>query len=200
MAKTRMTQMDRYAIANAITAHKFIPLEKEAEAKRFELAEKVYDHIYSKADKEWMASAPKGALELRNYLNIRVAGQWHQVEFKTGKPIFHKHADYDRYYSFSAGDELGEAVAAAAKRTLREECKDAYNKVVAALSAFRNFEDVLAGWPEVETFVKAQMQAKAVMVPGLPAIKLADLNAALGLPPETKKPIGTAKPKESKKP
>lgn len=202
MTKTRMTNMDRQAIASAITAHKFDPLEKEAKDKRFELAEKVYDRVYSKADKEWMAAAPKGGLVMSSTFSIRVAGQWHQVEFKEAKPIFAAHSGYGRddYYHFSAGDELGEAVVAAASRTLREERNDAYNRVVAALSAFRNFEDVLTGWPEAESFVKAQMQTKAVMVPGLPAIKIADLNAALGLPPETKKPIGTAKPKATKKP
>jgi hypothetical protein len=99
--------------------------------------------------------------------------------------------------TFVAGDELGEAIAKNANEAegLEAARRVARGQLDAALAALRSFEDVLEKWPEAESFVKPRMQARCVEVPGLPAVKFSDLNTMLGLPPETKQPIGEAKPK-----
>ena len=201
MAKTRMTNADREAIANKITAHKYDPLFEAAEAQRATLVQKIYDDAYSAEDRAWMAKAPKGALATSGSIQINVAGQRHTVYF--GKevimPVFHKHIGWGSpcvAKAYPAGHELGEAWVAVATTTLRDEFQKALGMVTRALAGFRTFEDAAEGWPEASTFImdRARLRVGNTSTT-LPAIEIKAINAALDLPPETKQPIGAAQPK-----
>ena len=211
MAKTRMNQEDRQSIAAAILDHKFKPLFLANNEEQYALGLRVYDALYDEETKKWIKQAPEGWLSHSTSVTVNAAGRKYSLRFGlksnpatnsqlwTQLPVCIRHADSWNYASktFVAGDELGEAIAKNATdaeelKTMHAKAKEQLN---AALSALRSFEDVLEKWPEVESFVKPRMQARCVEVPGLPAVKFSDLNTMLGLPPETKQPIGEAKPK-----
>ena len=211
MAKTRMNQEDRQSIVAAILDHKFKPVFLANNEEQYALALRIYDTLYDEKTKEWIKQAPEGWLPHSTSVTVNAAGRKYSLHFGlktnpatnsrlwTQLPVCVRHADSWNYAckTFVAGDELGEAIAKNANEA--EDLKNLHAKakeqLVAALSALRSFEDVLEKWPEVESFVKPRMQARCVEVPGLPAVKFSDLNAMLGLPPETSQPIGAAQPK-----
>ena len=201
MAKTRMTNADREAIAHKVAGHKYLPLFKAAEEQRAALALKIYDDIYDEKTRAWMAQAPKGALRTEDSgLRINVAGQQHSVPVPEGKPTFYKHTygwGSDRMVkAYPAGHELGEAWVAVTTATLRAEYNKAEHMVLNALAGFRTFEDAAEGWPEASTFImdRARLRVGNTSTT-LPAVEIKAINAALDLPPETKQPIGEAQPK-----
>jgi hypothetical protein len=201
MAKTRMTNADREAIANKITAHKYDPLFAAAEAQRKVLAQKIYNDVYDEKTRAWIAQAPKGALGMSNNLQINVAGQRRTVYF--GKdvvmPVFNKHDGWGPAgvaKAYPAGHELGEAWVAVDTHAMRDEFQKALGMVTRALAGFRTFEDAAEGWPEASTFImdRARLRVGNTSTT-LPAVEIKAINAALDLPPETKQPIGAAQPK-----
>jgi len=201
MAKTRMTNADREAIANKVALHKYTPLFEAAEAQRKVLAQKIYDDAYSAEDRAWMAKAPKGALRTDGDIVINVAGRVHAIPLPEGTPIFHTHSrsgwGSERVIkAYPAGHEIGEAWVAVATSTLRDEFRKALGMVQTALAGFRTFEDAAEGWPEASTFImdRARLRVGNTSTT-LPAVEIKAINAALDLPPETKQPIGAAQPK-----
>ena len=201
MAKTRMTNTDREAIAANIANHKYTPLFAAAETQRKVLAQKIYDDAYDEKTRAWMAQAPEGALVMNNSIQINVAGQRHTVYF--GKdvvmPVFNKHAGWGSpcvAKAYPAGDETGEAWVAIDTHTMRDEYQNALGMVGRALAGFRTFEDAAEGWPEASTFImdRARLRVGNTSTT-LPAVEVKAINAALDLPPETKQPIGAAQPK-----
>ena len=206
MAKTRMTNADREAIAVKIAQHKYTPLFEAAEAKRKALALKIYNDVYDEKTRAWMAQAPKGALRLGSDLWINVAGQQHMVSLPGSSPVFNSHTSYswgsDRVAkAYPAGHELGEAWVAVATTTLSDEYNKAKSMVNTALAGFRTFEDAAEGWPEASTFImdRARLRVGNTSTT-LPAVEIKAINTALDLPPETKQPIGAAQPKDKAAP
>jgi hypothetical protein len=198
MAKTRMTNADREAIATTVAQHKYDPLFKAAADQRKVLAQKIYDDAYSTEDRAWMAQAPEGALLKRKFIEINVAGQRHTVSFgEDEKPVFVNHYNWNTFAkAYPAGHELGEAWVAVATDTLRDEFRNALDMVTRALAGFRTFEDAAEGWPEASTFImdRARLRVGNTSTT-LPAVEIKAINAALDLPPEDKQPIGAAQPK-----
>ena len=206
MAKTRMTNADREAIATKIANHKYSPLFEAAEAQRAALALKIYEDVYDEKTRAWMAQAPKGALRTDCDIQINVAGQYHTVPLPEGTPIFNAHYSYswgsDRIAkSYPAGHELGEAWVAVATGTLTNDYNKAKHMVNTALAGFRTFEYAAEGWPEASTFImdRARLRVGATSTT-LPAVEIKAINTALDLPPEAKQPIGAAQPKDKAAP
>lgn len=206
MAKTRMTNADREAIATKVAQHKYLPLFDAAEAQRATLALKIYNDVYDEKTRAWMAQAPKGAFSKGADMRINVAGQYHTVHIPENLPIFYAH-HYDSWGSdrlakaYPAGHELGEAWVAVATSTLHDEYNKAEGMVLNALAGFRTFEDAAEGWPEASTFImdRARLRVGSTSTT-LPAVEIKAINAALDLPPETKQPIGAAQPKDKAAP
>lgn len=198
MAKTRMTNADREAIARKVAEHKYLPLFEAAKAQRASLAQKIYDDVYSAEVRAWMAKAPEGALYMGGSIMINVAGQCHSVYFEEEqKPVFDAHGGWTSVAkAYPAGHELGETWVATSHDTLRIEYEKAERMVLNALAGFRTFEDAAEGWPEASTFImdRARLRIGNTSTT-LPAVEIKAINAALDLPPETKQPIGAAQPK-----
>lgn len=206
MATTRMNKDDRDIIGQTIVEAKFGPLDAALTAQETALAQRVYDSLYDDKTKKWIAEAPSGWLSTTSSIKCNVAGLSVSVSFgylpqsnhRVHKPVTTKHAaGWDTIKTFPAGDTLGEEIRAhaLAKEEHKRLRSGAYRQVATALASLRTFEAALKAWPEAETFIKPRMQTRCVEVPGLPAVKMADLNTLLGLPPETKQPIGAAQPK-----
>lgn len=198
MAKTRMTNADREAIARKVAEHKYLPLFEAAKAQRASLAQKIYDDVYSAEVRAWMAKAPEGALYMGGSIMINVAGQRHSVHFEEErKPVFTVHGSWTSVAkAYPAGHELGEAWVATSHDTLRIEYGKAERMVLNALAGFRTFEDAAEGWPEASTFImdRARLRTGNTSTT-LPAVEIKAINVALDLPPETQQPIGAAQPK-----
>lgn len=187
MPKTRMTNADREAIRDAVLAHKFTPIEAARRTEENALAKQVRARVYGDF-LSVMEAAPEGAFRTSSDLRVNVGGKHFRLRFGGAGErvrIWHTH-EYDPALAVPDTDKLGARIAAwaDASEAARSERSDLRYKVGATLGSFRHFEDAQSGWPEADRFITEQWRKRCHFVPGLPAVAISDLTAALDLPPE----------------
>lgn len=201
MASIKLTKGMRDDVVDSVLRHKFGPLEKKLEEEQYKLAEKAYNLVFSKKERELMESLPKGWLRTDDDINIRLPGYCHvRLQFSP-----HKHGlgkDKDRVYKrfpYESGSsfnpEVGSKLADLAqayldkKDKLQQEKREARNAAEALMNSVTTVNRAIEVWPAAETFIK-----DAVGVHGkyqksnapLPVVMVEDLNKKLGLPPKEK--------------
>jgi hypothetical protein len=209
MAKTRLNNDDRAAIAVAIVDYKYAPLIALNRALEYELASLVYDRIYSADVRRKMAALPAGAFKEVDDITVAVNGQKYKLDFSADnydvlgsnpagrdddrllKPVLYKHAD--RSYSslpallLTDEDSLGARIVAWSqeREELRQAPATARSKLDAALASYRYFDDLVTSFPEAERFILTRWRERPEGgSPGVPAVVLKDLARELDLPPE----------------
>jgi hypothetical protein len=193
MAKTRLLTSDREAIERAVIKHKFEPLEQAAAVTEGALAVEAYQRGYG-VHVPYLAKAPKGAFLEANNFRLNVGGRVFRLQFSPERSIsyrfFYKHkGDWTDLLELDVTDELGQRIIAHAEnKDQLVKDKTALTKVVSStLAQFRTFDDLLTGWPEAESFIKARWQTRPDYKANVPAVVIKDLSAQLDLPPETQK-------------
>lgn len=173
-----------------------------------DLAQKVYDDVYSKEARDWMETAPLGALPGATYLNVRISDSYHDyfmLPFDGSislsgnttsagsfeKKVYHDHSSKGwrsytiRLSSLTDQDGVKKAIekirSVLSKRA--EKRKEALTAIKGNLSKFNTTKQIMDAWPEVTPFLPkyTQPEAKTAIV-----IATKDLNNMFDLPVEEK--------------
>lgn len=192
MAKTRLRAADRQHIEARIINHKYEPLREQSQVLGYELAGKLWTYLHAEHAR-FIARAPAGALPETGSLSPRVDGKWlpslHFDAERSSRRVFNKYAGYrDINMKASDGDGLGQALLdwANGSEELRDKRNEDTFRIRSVLANARYAEDLIEGWPEIETFVNEVLGNRVATARlQLPAVQIADLNAEFGLPPVT---------------
>jgi hypothetical protein len=188
MPKTRLLIADREAIRDAIIDHKFTPLQEALAVEEAALADEARRIAYGPYLRT-VEKAPEGAFGLRSDVRVNVGGKRIQLAFapdySATRRVFSAHRNED-ILAVPDGDAFGARVLdyAERKEVARKQRGDLYRSTFATLAAFRTFEDLLVAWPEAASFVRPRLESRPEYEANVPAVVLADLTAALDLPPE----------------
>lgn len=187
MTKTRLTNADRDAIRYAMLGHKFDPVFAQLKRDGAALAIKARALAYGDYAVT-IDAAPDGAFPVAGAIHVNVGGQKHSLEFEGDARVFYKH---DRGWTgcaltLVASAALGKAIVdrARAAETAKEEKQHLNNILRATLAEFRSFDDLIAAWPEAETFIKDRWRTRPEWKANVPAVALKTLTDKLDLPPD----------------
>lgn len=186
MAKTRLRNDDRDAIRDAIVNHKFKPLQAALNAEEAALAIKVRARAYGTFTKT-MDGAPQDAFPTARGLSVNIDGKRLRPQGAAEMRIFYGHQYASQIaLTLSDADPLAVEIMDHAGRAeaLRNERRTLENQVRATLAAFHTFDDLQRDWPEADAFITARWRQRPDYVANVPAVQIAQLTAALDLPPE----------------
>lgn len=195
---TKLTTSMREQIVKAVMVHRFGEIAKALVAERAAFALRVYEDVYSEADRRKMKALPEGWLPTeddlniqfgdgRNYTQLTFSGSvWGEVATvlpepleKVWLPIINTHRNgcakaYEPAHSFVA-----EYIAIKDKtEALAVEIRSARRQAESATNTASTIGRLVEAWPEIEPFTK-----RFVPTPKqLPAIPTVELNALFKLP------------------
>jgi len=196
---TKLTNWMREAIVKAVVAHRFADAALEIVQKRAALAAKVYDDLYSEADRKKMAALPNGWLPEdydigvqfgagRGYENLPFNGSLYgkvssvlpdPIDRVTRRMAYHHTRGCARVYEPDEAIVAEYNSIAAAAQSLSDEIETAQRQATAAVSSVSTIKRLIEVWPGIEPFAaKYEDEAK----PNLPALPTAQLNALFKLP------------------
>lgn len=202
---TKLTISIRESIRRAVLKHRF-GAEVDTLTDRYAaLASDVYDDLYSKEDRERIASLPKDWLPTVDQASVQFGGlsngytqlsfngsgfrfEYHSIGSRLNaeqtreckKPVANKHR-YGCWKVYAADHRLTRRYEKlqAERDALHEAIGEAKQQISAALGSLSSVEALIKAWPEIEPFAKTF----AVPAPArLPAIPAAALNKTLKLP------------------
>jgi hypothetical protein len=179
---TNLTNEFRRQLTRRIVAHRFKKATAAAAQAVSVAADALYEALYSKAVKAWIAKAPKGFLSQSPSLCIDLGKRRIYVSFSESRAVAEEHL----HAGFSAKDypglatEIGNATTAyEALLQCRIEENDAARDVMAQLRQYRTLKQLREGWPEIESLLPpVEPPGRALIVPPT------KLNALLNLPPK----------------
>ena len=184
----RLTNATRDHIASAAIAAAFNPRRAELDQAEDALAREAYAAVFSADEIKKAKAMPKNWLRHDPCLNFNVAGL--RIELCTTAdhlPVPYQNKNGDHGYSchhsqgvIEAG-ELADRITAhaTAKENLRDEKRQTRRKLDAMLASISTIKKLEEAWPEGKPFYE-RFAEKAAPLP--PAIRVSDINAALGLP------------------
>lgn len=185
--QTRLTNYTREAIAEAALKAAFEPKKQALLTAEDALAREAYAAVFTPDEVKKAKALPANWLRRDPCLHFNVNGL--RIELCTIEqhlPVPYQSKSGERGYgchrqqgSISAGDLADRITAhAMAKEKLRDEKRDASNKLSAMLSSISTMNKLKETWPEGEQFYAQFMQVAA---PLPPAIRVDEINSALGL-------------------
>lgn len=204
MASQRLRQLDRDNIVKRLMIHKFRARAEELVKVHHQLAEAVYEDLFSKAHRDLMVSLPGGWLTRSSYIRVQIRGDVEMLHFNgnqvlpswdlnqltvrqytTSDHLMPHFADNGIAHSYEATHPLAEAHLdwENAVAAVTEEHKVARAQVYAALNTHSTVNKLLKEWPEVAPFVNQKANAPTHPVPAIPVVQL---NSLLDLPVEEK--------------
>ncbi len=180
---SRLTKSLREAMLQTILSHAFDEKQKLANQAKTVAGEKVYQDIFGPSLIA-MESLPKGFLPSNRYFYIAIAGRSHTVYLSerrlTGVSHGERHGNKAKLY---AGDEQ---VAIDYQKAV-ELCDDLENQresmskeITPILESVQTFKKLWEVWPESKSLLEKFEEKPAIAI--LPAVQVAKLNTALGLP------------------
>ena len=181
---TRLTNDLRRVILKRIFEHAFMARDAAMEVEERAVARKVYEHEHPAKIRAAMAVLPQGFLYETDCIDVRIDGQSRRLNlggtYPVGRAIAHG------YVALASSEPIGAEVKAfhvkkAAYEDEKEKRKREARTIVSAASSVKR---LIETWPAVESLVADLKGEKAVTALALP---MRDLNAALGLPPDSDK-------------
>ena len=181
---TRLTNDLRRVILKRIFEHAFTARDAAMEVEERAVARKVYEHEHPAKIRAAMAVLPKGFMCEDDYIDVRIDGQARRLQlggtYQISRTVVHGHV------ALASSEPIGAEVKAfhvkkAAYEDEKEKRKREARTIVFAASSVKR---LIETWPAVETLVSDMKGEKAVTALALP---MRDLNAALGLPPDSDK-------------
>ena len=190
----RLTQPLRDGIARRMIAHRFADDVAASAAGFAALAGDVYNAVYSRKQRELIASLPKGWLPLEIHIAVTLGGDVRYLAFNghgygcapslvpapdaVTRPVADKHrrgvaATYPATHRFAiAHDRL-----VATAQEIRQQASAANQQIHAMLRSASTTAKLVEMWPEAAAF----LPLRATPTVALPAVPVADLNATLRL-------------------
>ncbi|QVJ12920.1 hypothetical protein [Pseudomonas phage PSA20] len=180
----RLSNYIREQVRDAILAHSFSDREKALDAREKELALEFYNDLYPEAIRAHMYALPNGFLEVRSSIRVQVVGEsYHSLDLPEKKRV----ADcwsHNPGKVYEADHPLGEKLRTYLKdrAQFKREREEAKTGAWAVLESVTTVKKLIEVWPEVEQFARpfaVESPSRAIALP------IKDLNARLGLPPQT---------------
>jgi len=199
---TRLTKDIRDSILTEVLRHRFQDRIEVLIADRAYFAEKVYNDIYRKADREKMEALPNGWLPNNTSIGVQfgdgghryttvlfdgaVYGEVGRVRAKTDKPrervkrrVPYKHSHgcvkvYEPAHKLSVEHQKLEG----RFDELKQDYETAKRQASAALASVSTINRLVEVWPEIEPFARKYDETP----PKLPAVPTSELNKLLDLP------------------
>lgn len=180
---SRLTNQIRQSMLKTVLDHAFSAAERTTAQAKLVAAKKIYIDIYG-AHLIAMESLPKGFLEKRSYLYIAIGGQTRQIDFSECKLVgcdhTSRHGDKAKLY---VGDEpvVVEWLKAESDcDDIKKRREAMFREVNAVLNSVPTFKKLWEVWPECKSLLDKYEVKPSIAI--LPAVQVANLNAALGLP------------------
>lgn len=175
----RLTNTMRENLADKIVGYAYDAKQAEAEASVGAAGHALYEIVYPKTTREAMKKLPSGAFACCRWFGVAFGAMgYRRIETATEVPVFFSDPRLDPTDGIIAMAVSNYDAAIEAKKTLKAARTDHRKQVVSALSRLRTVDQIREQWPEVSAFL-------AGMNLSLPVVRVAELNAALGLPPDT---------------
>ena len=182
---SRLTKSLREAMIKTILDHAFNAKQAAAQKVKELCAEKVYQDVYGK-HLIAMESLPKGFLKKVPNFYISIAGRSHCIRISESRLIGFKHDESYYRAKLYAGDES----VAIEYQSAVEACDDIDTQrrhmsleITPVLESVHTFKKLWDVWPESKSILE-KFEAKPTIAI-LPAVQVAKLNTALGLPAST---------------
>lgn len=180
----RLSNYIRKQVLNAVLKHAFEAREKALEAEKFALGDAVYNDIYPEPLRKQMDALPDGFLPTGGDVKVQFEGQrFTHVYFGERRRIAKSH-EYNAAVVYDAKHPLTVRYDAwkKAQDDLDAEKSKAKSSAEAVLESVTTVNKLIQVWPEVEQFARpfaVESPSRAIALP------IKDLNARLGLPPQT---------------
>lgn len=180
----RLSNYIREQVLNAVLKHAFEAREKALEAEKFALGDAVYNDIYPEPLRKQMAALPDGFLPTDGDVKVQFEGQrFTHVYFGERRRIAKSH-EYNAARVYDAKHPLTARYDAwkKAQDDLDAEKSKAKSSAEAVLNSVTTVKKLIEVWPEVEQFARpfaVESSSRAIALP------IRELNARLGLPPQT---------------
>ena len=179
----RLTEDMRNDITRALVNNSLGKRDEAHKLTEFKLAARIYNSVFSAADRKKMEALPEGWLPKESFIDTRLGGQFHRYHFstpdKSGKREHRRFTSKTLREDFviEVRSDLGTAMAAhrdegEAIRVARNELKAKAAGVLASVTTTARLAEV---WPEVVPFIPKYVPRQ------LPAVRRDELNAAFGL-------------------
>ena len=182
---SRLTKSLREAMVKTMLNHAFNAKQEAAEKNKGLAGEKVYQDVYGK-HLIAMESLPKGFLEKSSVFYISISGRSHCVRLSESRLVGYKH---DNSY-YKAKLYVGDEAIAKEYQDAVEVCNDLDTQrrqmaleITPVLESVQTFKKLWEVWPESKSLLEKFEQKPAIAI--LPAVQVAKLNTALGLPAST---------------
>jgi len=178
---TKLTNISRDSIIDAAIADRFGEKQEELIAKRAKLAMKVYDTVVTKEEQKLLAKVYRVWLRTADCLRAN-AGGW-IIELRLEEPLPTK---WSWHETINLTDPaLIEEVRACANemQDLRDAKDNAHRLLGTLLREAKTFAQLKAAWPDGKAYWEPVWIAATDKV-ALPAVQVAEVNKAFGLPKE----------------
>lgn len=204
MASVRLTKSLKEEIIKGLLAHKYLKSVEALCEKQKDFAHKVYNDVYSKAQREQMNKLPNGWLPTKLYVRVQFGAScnYAQLTFAGDKGLY----DFRKYFYVKAPKNIELVIPyrdinSCSKRyentdklaeeyqTLKDEHDDLLNKVhederkaAGTIGSITTLKALLKAWPEIKPFVPDY--ALRAQKDNLPALPVKQLNKTFDLPVE----------------
>lgn len=178
---TRLTNSIKEEILEEALNFKFSKEEAEIEKKRKELANDVYNDIYSKKTQEIMTGIPKGYLPTDVDCYVQFCNEYTRVFWGDRRLIAYKHCNTNAVKVYNETHKLTLKFLAIKEeyRDWRHRRSNARLSISTILNSVSTVKKLIEVWPEGKRFIK-NLEAEKVALPALP---IAEVNKMLGLIP-----------------
>ena len=169
----------RENLADKIVGYAYDAKQAEAEAAVGAAGMALYESVYSKSSRDAMKKMPVGAFNRRNDFRVAFGALgYRRVETCAEVFVFYCDPRVDPTDPVIASVLASYDDAVEVRKAMQSARVDHRNQVLATLGRLRTVDQIREQWPEVSAFL-------AGMNLSLPVVRVAELNAALGLPPDT---------------
>lgn len=179
---TRLTNDMRNGIVFSLVQYRF---NKPSEALRqqwIKFADEVYEDIYDAKQRRLMASLPEGWLPMEDSMHVAFGGLREMLKMTKKRTFPYLSVRSSTIKIYAADHPLSSkhmSLTNERKDLLadRTKCKIQAEAILSSVSTVAMLLDV---WPEIKSFIPGQTPKLQV-----PALRIAELNTALNLPPES---------------
>ncbi len=185
----RLTNYIRESIARSAINHAFDPKKEALSVTEDALACVAYAFVFSKKETDLVGKVPEYWFRLDSCLRFNVGGQSITLKLKKGLPVPYgtKNGSDSGYHCHNLGviphGDLCDRIQAHAQalEAYKEQRRGAERQVKAMLDAVTTTGKLKEVWPEGEQFYSVYDDVAA---PKLPALRVDEINAMLGLASE----------------
>jgi hypothetical protein len=195
---SRLTNSERDQIVSNALKGPTTAYGKRTEAleqREVTLAERAYDHIFSKVERAWAVSAPKrdkhgtGAgpwLRTDKCLRFNVGGYHVQFNHPTGFPVPSANSYCHQLGVIASDTDLGQEIIKhiQKKERAREELDNTSRELRALLGSITTTKQLVEAWPEGAEFYTGVIATEGKPTTAL-VVKFTDINAKLGVKEKT---------------